>query len=450
MGRFRSIFRVTLGNALEMYDFQIFGYYAAAIGTTFFSSGSEFSSLMLAFATFGAGFLMRPLGAIVLGTYIDHRGRRKGLLLTLALMGAGTLSIAILPGYRKLGLAAPLLVLCGRLVQGFSAGAELGGVSVYLSEIATRDRKGFYVSWQSASQQVAVMFAALLGIVLTTSLSSAQMADWGWRVPLLAGCAILPLLLLLRRSLKETPEFLNRRVRPPTSQIVRMLAQNWRIVGLGVMLSTMTTVCFYLVTAYTPTFGSSVLHLAPRGNLTVTLCVGLCNLIVLPLSGALSDRIGRRPILIACTLLALATAYPALLWLVAAPSFARLMAVELWLAFLYAAYNGGMAVFLTEIMPAEMRISGFSLAYSLATAFFGGFTPAIVTWLIHLTGNRAVPGLWLSFAAVCGLSGALTARGPVPSAVFDIGSSGGSDIARNKDAMIGEALAGRSKETWGR
>ena len=409
MGRFRSVFRVTLGNALEMYDFQIFGYYAAAIGTTFFPGGSEFASLMLAFATFGAGFLMRPLGAIVLGAYIDHRGRRAGLLLTLALMGAGTLSIAILPGYRKLGLAAPLLVLLGRLVQGFSAGAELGGVSVYLSEIATRDRKGFYVSWQSASQQVAVMFAALLGIALTTSLSSAQMADWGWRVPLLAGCAILPLLLLLRRSLKETPEFLNRPARPPAREIVRMLAQNWRIVGLGVMLSTMTTVCFYLVTAYTPTFGSSVLHLAPRVNLTVTLCVGLCNLIVLPLSGALSDRIGRRPILIACTLLALATAYPALLWLVAAPSFARLMAVELWLAFLYAAYNGGMAVFLTEIMPAEMRISGFSLAYSLATAFFGGFTPAIVTWLIHLTGNRAVPGLWLSFAAVCGLSAALAA-----------------------------------------
>jgi MFS family permease len=444
MGRFRSIFRVTLGNALEMYDFQIFGYYAAAIGTTFFSGGSEFASLMLAFATFGAGFLMRPLGAIILGTYIDHRGRRAGLLLTLALMGAGTLSIAILPGYRKLGLAAPLLVLCGRLVQGFSAGAELGGVSVYLSEIATPARKGFYVSWQSASQQVAVMFAALLGIALTTSLSSAQMADWGWRVPLLAGCAILPLLLLLRRSLKETPEFLNRRARPPAREIARMLAQNWRIVGLGVMLSTMTTVCFYLVTAYTPTFGSSVLHLAPRVNLTVTLCVGLSNLIVLPLSGALSDRIGRRPILIACTLLALATAYPALLWLVAAPSFARLMAVELWLAFLYAAYNGGMAVFLTEIMPAEMRSSGFSLAYSLATAFFGGFTPAIVTWLIHLTGNRAVPGLWLSFAAICGLSAALAAPAPLPSAVFDLGSSGGSDIERNKDAMIAEAVAGRT------
>jgi MFS family permease len=409
-----SILRVALGNALEMYDFQIFGYYATAIGVTFFPSGSEFASLMLALATFGAGFLMRPLGAVVLGTYIDHHGRRAGLLLTLALMGAGTLSIAVLPGFGVLGIAAPLLVLAGRLVQGFSAGAELGGVSVYLSEIATPGRKGFYVSWQSGSQQVAVMFAALLGLLLASSLSPAQMNDWGWRIPLLAGCAIVPLLLFLRRSLQETESFSSRAERPSPRQIAGMLAANWRVVTLGVMLSTMTTVCFYMVTAYTPTFGSSVLHLAPIGNLAVTLCVGMCNLMVLPLSGALSDRVGRRPILITCTVAALITAYPALLWLAAAPSFARLLGVELWLAFLYASYNGAMAVFLTEIMPVQMRISGFSLAYSSATAVFGGFTPAICTYLIHLTGNRAMPGLWLSFAAICGLSAALLLSGRKP------------------------------------
>src|SRR5689334_11214181 len=153
----RRVLRVAAGNALEVYDFQIFGCYAAAIGITCFPKSSEFASLMLSLATFGAGFLMRPLGAIVLGAYIDHRGRRKGLLVTLALMAIGTLSIAILPGYAVIGLAAPLLVLAGRLLQGFSAGVELGGVSVYLSEIATAGRKGFYVAWQSASQQVAVM-----------------------------------------------------------------------------------------------------------------------------------------------------------------------------------------------------------------------------------------------------------------------------------------------------
>jgi MFS transporter, MHS family, citrate/tricarballylate:H+ symporter len=182
------VVRVAAGNALEMYDLQIFGYYATAIAVTFFPSGNEFASLMLSLATFGAGFLMRPLGAIILGAYIDHRGRRAGLLLTLALMGFGTLAVACLPGYAVLGLAAPLLVLVGRLVQGFSAGVELGGVSVYLSEIAPPHRKGFYVSWQSASQQVAVMFAALLGIVLISTLSNSQMSRWGWRVALLAGC----------------------------------------------------------------------------------------------------------------------------------------------------------------------------------------------------------------------------------------------------------------------
>jgi MFS family permease len=169
----------------------------------------------------------------------------------------------------------------------------------------------------------------------------------------------------------------------------------------------MTTVSFYFITAYTPTYGTSVLHLAASGNLVVTLCVGACNLAVLPLSGALSDRIGRRPILIACTIAALLTAYPSLSWLVAAPSFSRLLVVELWLAFIYAAYNGAMAVYLTEIMPLAVRTSGFSVAYSLATALFGGFTPAISTYLIHVTGNPAMPGVWLSLAAACGLSAAL-------------------------------------------
>ena len=401
------VFRVAAGNALEMYDFQIFGYYAAAIAVTFFPTGHEFASLMLALATFGAGFLMRPLGAVILGAYIDHRGRRAGLLLTLTLMGFGTLAVALLPGYAVIGLAAPLLVLVGRLVQGFSAGVELGGVSVYLSEIAPPNRKGFYVAWQSASQQVAVMFAALLGIVLTASLSHNQMTRWGWRIALLAGCALLPLLLFLRRSLEETAEFLARPHHSSATEIMKSLASNWRVVLLGMMMSTMTTVCFYMVTAYTPTFGSSVLHLAATGNLIVTLCVGACNFVVLPLSGALSDRVGRRPILYACTITALLTAYPALLWLVSAPSFTRLLIVELWFSLFYATYNGAMAVYLTEIMPAAVRTSGFALAYSSATAIFGGFTPAICTYLIHVTGNRAIPGIWLSFAAVCGLSAAL-------------------------------------------
>src|SRR3984957_16909423 len=208
---FRSIVRVASGNFLEMYDFMVFGYYAAAIGHAFFPSGNPLVSLMLSLMTFGAGFLMRPLGAIVLGAYPAQHGRRAGLLLTLTLMSIGIVSIACTPGYATLGLVAPLIVLVGRLLQGFSAGMELGGVSVYLAEIAPPGRKGFYVSWQSGSQQVAVMFAALIGVVLSANLAPAAMASWGWRIPLLLGCAIIPFLFVLRRSLQETQEFAARK-----------------------------------------------------------------------------------------------------------------------------------------------------------------------------------------------------------------------------------------------
>jgi MFS family permease len=172
----------------------------------------------------------------------------------------------------------------------------------------------------------------------------------------------------------------------------------------------MTTASFYLITAYTPTFGRSVLKLAAVDGLVVTVCVGISNLIWLPVSGALSDRIGRRPILIATTLLALVSAYPAMAWLVAAPSFGRLLVVELWLSFLYGCYNGAMVVFLTEVMPPHVRTTGFSLAYSLASAIFGGSTPLIATYLIDVTGNRAMPGVWLSVVAVFGLGATLLLR----------------------------------------
>ena len=390
-----------------MYDFMVFGYYASAIGATFFPSDNPFTSLMLALMTYGAGFLMRPLGAIVLGAYADRRGRRAGLVLTLGLMSVGILSIAVTPGYAAIGVAAPLIVLAGRLLQGFSAGMELGGVSVYLSEIAPPGQKGFYVSWQSASQQAAVMFAALLGVVLTSRLTTSAMNTWGWRVPLLVGCLILPWLFVLRRTLDESDEFRARRRCPEIRQILESLAANARVILIGTLLVTMTTVSFYMITAYTPTFGNTVLHLSSTDSLIVTLCVGASNLFWLPVMGALSDRVGRRPLLVTCTLLMIATAYPAMQWLTAAPTFTRLLTVELWLSCLYGSYNGAMVVYLTEIMPVDVRTAGFSLAYSLAAAIFGGFTPAISQWLIKFTGNPAIPGGWLAFAAACGLIAAL-------------------------------------------
>jgi len=398
-----NVIRVTSGNFLEMYDFFLFGFYATYISKAFFPTGDEISSLLLTFATFGAGFLMRPLGAIVLGSYIDRIGRRKGLIVTLGIMAAGTVLVAFVPSYATIGLLAPILVLIGRLMQGFSAGVELGGVSVYLSEIATPGRKGFYVSWQSASQQVAIMFSAILGYLINQNLSTAQVGDWGWRMPFIIGCLILPFVFWIRRSLQETEDFAARKHHPSLREIMQSILQNFPLILACMMLVVMTTVSFYLITVYTPTFGKSVLKLSSTDSLVVTFCVGLSNFILLPVMGAVSDRIGRAPVLAVFSLLAMLTAYPSLAWLVTVPSFQNMLVVEIWLSILYACYNGAAVVALTEVMPAHVRTVGFSLAYSLATAIFGGFTPLISTWLIEATGDKASPGYWMSFAGACGL-----------------------------------------------
>ncbi|EPE7491117.1 MFS transporter [Cronobacter universalis] len=401
--RIGAILRVTSGNFLEQFDFFLFGFYATYIAHTFFPASSEFASLMMTFAVFGAGFLMRPIGAIVLGAYIDKVGRRKGLIMTLSIMAAGTFLIVLIPSYEAIGLWAPLLVLTGRLLQGFSAGAELGGVSVYLAEIATPGRKGFYTSWQSGSQQVAIMVAAAMGFALNAALDQTAISNWGWRLPFLFGCLIVPFIFVLRRKLEETQEFSARRHHLDMKQVFRMLLTHWPVVVAGMMMVAMTTTAFYLITVYAPTFGKKVLMLSASDSLLVTLLVAISNFFWLPVGGALSDRFGRKPVLVAMTLLALATAYPALMMLAAAPGFSMMLGVLLWLSFMYGLYNGAMIPALTEIMPAEVRVAGFSLAYSLATAIFGGFTPVISTALIEYTGDKASPGYWMSFAALCAL-----------------------------------------------
>jgi MFS transporter, MHS family, citrate/tricarballylate:H+ symporter len=402
-----AVLRVTSGNFLEQFDFFLFGFYATSISKIFFPASSEFASLMLTFAVFGAGFLMRPLGAIFLGAYIDKVGRRTGLIVTLGIMASGTILIACVPGYATIGALAPLLVLIGRLLQGFSAGAELGGVSVYLAEMATPGNKGFYTSWQSGSQQIAIVVAAALGYALNQWLTAQQIGAWGWRIPFFIGCAIVPFLFMLRRSLQETAAFEARRHHPQAREVWAMLARNWRVVIAGMLLTAMTTTTFYLITVYTPTFGRAVLKLSTADSLMVTLLVALSNFVWLPIGGAISDRIGRKPILMTIAILAILTAYPALSWLASAPSFGRMLSVLLWFSFFFGMYNGAMVAALTEVMPVEVRVAGFSLAFSLATALFGGFTPAVSTYLIEVLHDKAAPGYWLSFAALCGLAATL-------------------------------------------
>ena len=401
--RTAAILRSTSGNFLEQFDFFLFGFYAQAISKAFFPTGNEVTELMLTFTTFWLGALMRPVGAIFLGAYLDHIGRRKGLIVTLGIMAMGTVLIAVCPTYAQIGIAAPIIVLIGRLLQGFSAGVELGGVSIYLFEISTPGNKGFYTSFQSASQQVAIIFAAIIGYALSTMMPAPIIADWGWRIPFFIGCAIIPFIFIIRRTLEETPEFLKQKKPPTPREVFAALLTNWKIVALGMMLTAMTTVTFYFITVYTPTFGKNVLKLSQTDSLLVTLLVATTNFIWLPIGGAISDRIGRKPVLTTIAVLALLTAYPTLAWLVDGPTFGKMLMVELWLSMFFGVYNGAMVAALSEEVPAHVRTSCFSLAFALAAALFGTFTPLVSTWLINVTGNRASPGYWLMAAAASGL-----------------------------------------------
>src|ERR1700716_671358 len=268
--RLAAIVRSTSGNFLEQFDFFLFGFYASAIAKAFFPSQNETAALLNTFGVFWLGALMRPVGAIVLGAYIDRIGRRQGLIVTLGIMAVGTVIIAICPTYATIGVAAPIIVLLGRLVQGFSAGVELGGVSVYLSEISTPGNRGFYTSFQSSSQQVAIFVAALIRYFLSEAMPPAVVADWGWRIPFFIGCLIIPFIFFLRRTLEETPEFLAMKKHPTASEVFASAAVNWKIILLGMMLAAMTTVTFYFVTVYTPAFGKE-LKLSAQDSLLVTL-----------------------------------------------------------------------------------------------------------------------------------------------------------------------------------
>jgi MHS family citrate/tricarballylate:H+ symporter-like MFS transporter len=400
--RIGAILRATSGNFLEQFDFFLFGFYAPYIARAFFPAQDETAALLNTFGVFWLGALMRPVGAIVLGAYIDRIGRRKGLIVTLAIMALGTVTIAFCPTYESIGIAAPAIVLVGRLLQGFSAGVELGGVSVYLSEIATPGNKGFYTSFQSSSQQVAIFVAALIGFGLNAMMPADTIAEWGWRIPFFIGCLIIPFIFVLRRTLEETPAFLAMKKHPTTSEVFSSAAVNWRIIVLGMMLAAMTTVTFYFVTVYTPAFGKE-LKLSAQDSLLVTLMIAVTNFIWNPVGGALSDRIGRKPVLLAIAGLSLVTAYPALLWLTAAPTFGKLLAVELMLSFYFGVYSGTMLGALVEVVPAHVRTTCFSLAFALAAALFGTFTPFAATKLIAMTGDKASPGFWLMCAAASGI-----------------------------------------------
>ncbi len=407
--KMKAVIRAASGNFLELYDFLVYAFFANYIARAFFPADNEFTELMRALGVYGAASIARVFGAVILGSYMDRAGRRAGLILSLSLMAVGTVSLAITPSYATIGVLAPVIITLGRLIQGFSLGVEAGGVNVYLAEIATPKNRGFYCAWQGGSQALGVMCATGLGVLLTATLSMEQMQSWGWRVPLIAGCLIIPILFWLRRSLQETEVFEKSTHARSTGEILRILGEHWQVVTIGVLFTILNTTMFYFVNTYTALYGS-LLRLDPLGNFTVALAVGTLSFLLLPIAGAISDRIGRQLLLISVPLLVIATSYPAMSWLVAAPSFTRLLIVQSWLAILYAMYAGTLVPFIVEIMPAKVRSSGYAIILSLANGLFGTFTPFIATFLIRTTGNYASPGYWLSAAAVLSLLAAFAVR----------------------------------------
>lgn len=327
--------------------------------------------------------------------------------MALTLMSIGILCVAMTPTYASIGIAAPIIVILGRLLQGFSAGAELGGVVVYLAEISPPNRRAFYTCWQVGSQQFAVMAASIIGLVLLYNMSTEDLHDCGWRVPLLIGCAVIPLMFWLRSNLQETEVFAKKKTTPTVKEICASLVTGWRTIVVCMGMVAMATVTAQTVTTYAPTFIKS-LNLGENVGFITLFFVGLSILFWLPITAMIADRVNRKTMLIVVTLTGALTAWPMLSWLAADPTVLKFVVFELWFSFMYACYSSVQVAAMVELVPAHARTAGYSFAQAVAAAVLGGLTPAICTWLNHTFNSNAMVGVWLGFNAVLSLLAALT------------------------------------------
>lgn len=399
MGRFKTIAAVSAVNAIEWFEIVIFGYFAGIISRLFFPTDDPLTSLLLAFATFGVTFVMRPVGAVVLGIYGDRRGRKAALQLSIVLMMAGSAAIAFAPDYRMIGFAAPAILLAGRLVQGFAVGGEFGSATAFLAE-QDPARRGFYASWQFASQGLTAILATASGALVTASLAPDVVDAWGWRIPFAFGLIIGPIGYFIRRHLEESPEFKAGRSR---SAPLRSLVQN----DMGRLLVAIGVIVFGTAAIYTivfmPTFATRQLGLSVPKSFIAGSLTGILQLLLVPVFGALSDRIGRLPLPVASAVVTLFAVYPAFYWLAHDPGIGKLIAIQIGLGILTAAYMGPIPALMSELFPATRRTTALSISYALAVAIFGGFAPFIQSWLINATGARVAPSYYVMFAAVISL-----------------------------------------------
>jgi len=393
----RMIVAATIGNVLEWFDFVVYGFFAVTIAEVFFPAGSPTVSLLITFGAFGLAYLVRPLGAIVVGGFTDRAGRKAGLLLSIALMMIGTTLMAVTPGYATIGLAAPILLTLSRLLQGFSVGGEFGSAVSFLAEHGGR-RRGFAASWQFATGGMITVLASLFGVTLTTLLSHDQLVDWGWRIPYFFGMLVGPAGLYVRAKVVETPEFVEAEL-PPTIPISDLLRRYPLEVLLSLGISIISNSSFYIL-AYIPTYGVKTLHLPQATGFTATLVGGLILAIGCPLFGHWSDKISRPLIMVVTCSLFVLTSYAAF-WLMAGwPSLATCIIAVCWLQLLKAGYSGVLPSVLSEQFPVETRAVGIAFAFSISVTVFGGFAPFIATWLIARTGDPLSPSYYLMATAL--------------------------------------------------
>ena len=402
----RAVAAASIGNALQWFDFVAYGFFAATIGRLFFPAADQRISLLLALASFGVTFFMRPFGAVVLGAYADRRGRKVAFMVTILLMLAGTAIIAVAPTYATAGFLAPVLIVSGRLLQGFAAGAEFGSATAFLAE-QNPQRRGFFASWQFASQGLTTILATAFGATLTSSLTPDQIASWGWRLPFIFGLLVGPVAIYIRRHVEETVEFRSAALsRTPFRQVltdgkVRLVMSFGAIILCNVAMYTIL---------FMPIYAAQQLGLPAAGGFLGGLVTGAIQVVLIPIVGGITDRHGRIPIAVASCLVLLLTIYPMFAWLAAVPTLQTLLIVQAIMGVLLSGYMGGLPALMSELFPTATRTTGLSVSYALSAAIFGGFAPFLDAWLIDATGSKLAPSFYLIVAALISLTALVAAR----------------------------------------
>ncbi|MBX6963611.1 MFS transporter [Alcaligenes sp. A-TC2] len=385
-----------VGNTLEWFDLSVYAYFALTISHVFFPTTDPTVSLVLAFATFGISFLIRPIGAAVIGSYADTHGRKKALSLSIILMLIGTLMIACMPSYATAGVIAPIGILIARLIQGFSAGGEFGSSTAFMMEHAPKSTRTFVASLQFASQGFGVVLASLFGYVLTSNLNEQQMLDWGWRTPFIFGLLLGPVGYYIRKTVDESPDF---KESEPGSQPLREVLTSQKTLLLIAMGTLIVSTASNFIIKYMPSYAATTLHIPQSAGFLATLTGGLILTFATPLVGYVAGKISRIKIMLFAAIVYAIVIFPSFIWLNTVATQTALILVVGLMALLKSIYFAPLAGLMADVFPVRTRVTGMSLSYNIGVTVFGGFAPVIATGLISWTGSPVAPSYYLIMAA---------------------------------------------------